>query len=285
MSHFDDFCDSLSQETLLEMAENFFGERVSIEDEKERFCAQAVQLNEQRKQALRKAALVHALLFTEENAHDYYVILGVPPSKVFAEIDPAKARIDFRPPFAFTSKGRFMEIFLKACAEQQKAFDNYMNGEYYKIPAAMQPDTAGAGDENKREGYALGGANAPQRKRLSMHYKLLTDWAAHINRRIRKVNEGLAPSCVLGFAHNMNPETTDKERITGATLDNYCCSLDQSLEISLVSCHEQGVQPLPELPDIEKFKKPLTSFAKQVYKAHKAEARALVKRLTSKPRH
>lgn len=71
MSHFDAYADAIAQETLLEMAENFFGERSSIDDEKERFCAQAEVLRKMAEDCLEKAALLHALLITDENIHDF----------------------------------------------------------------------------------------------------------------------------------------------------------------------------------------------------------------------
>lgn len=254
MSHFDSYADAIAQETLLEMAENFFGERSSIDDEKERFCAQAEALRTQCENALEKAALLHALLCTDENIHDFYYLLDVRPGRYFLWIDPQKARLWFPMPFAFTSKGRYVRLLLRAYKHVQQVFDAYMNGAYYTTP--------GSGE-----------------KRLTMHYKLLTDWAGHINRRIRKVNEGLAPSCVLGFAHCMNPETVAKERLTGATMDNYCCSLDQSMEIAPVSCHEERVRELPELPPLRDVQKVLKVYARQVYRAHKQELRPLLRRL------
>lgn len=254
MSHFDAYADAIAQETLLEMAENFFGERSSIDDEKERFCAQAEILRKMAEGCLEKAALLHALLMTDENIHDFYFLLDVRPGRYFLWVDPAKANIWFPFPFALTCKGRYVKLLLRTYDRVQKAFDAYMNGTYHTIPESGQ-------------------------KRLSMHFKLLLNWAGHINRRIRKVNEGLAPSCVLGFAHCMNVENVNKERVSGATLNDYCCSLDQSLEIAPVSCHEEQVKELPELPPLGDVEKVLKVYARQIFKAHKSELKPMLQRL------
>jgi len=254
MSHFDAYADAIAQETLLEMAENFFGERTSIDDEKDHFFAQAKALREQCDTALEKAALLHALLVTDENIHDFYFLLDVRPGPYFLWVDPQQAQLWFPMPFAFTMKGRYVRLLLRAYDQVQQAFDAYMNGAYHTIPGTGQ-------------------------KRLSMNYKLLTEWSGHINRRIRKVNEGLAPSCVLGFAHCMDVDAVQKERLTGATMNDYCCSLDQSLEIAPVSCHEEQVRALPELPPLKDVQKVLGIYARQVYRAHKAELRPLLRRL------
>lgn len=253
MSQFEAYADAIAQEALMEMAENFFGERVSIDDEKERFCAQADYLRERMQDVLKRAGLLHALLFTDENIHDFYFQLDVRPGPYFLWVDSSHPRRWFPVPFALSSKERYVRLLLKTYELVQQEFDAYMNGFYHK---------ASSGE-----------------KRLSMHYKLLMDWSGHINRRIRKVNKGLAPSCVLGLAHSIDVEGVDKERVTGATLDNYCCTLDQSLEIPPVSCHEKGIKPLPELPPFKDVQKKLTAFAKQVYKDHTTEAKALVQRL------
>ncbi len=260
MSHFDDFCNALAQETLMEMAENFFGERASIDEEKERFAIQAHNLRQQAQLALAKSALVHALLVTEENAHELYYRLGIRAGELMLHVEPEQARLDCPMPFAFTARHRHAKLLLLAYAAQQQACDAYMNGSYQTLP---------------------GHPNQPGRKRLTMHYKLLKDWAGHINRRIRKVNEGLAPSCVLGFARSMNVDSMEKERITGATLNNYCCSLDQDLAIAPVSCHDQGLMELPDLPPMKEVRHILRSLAGEVFSAHGEQLSALLHRLAS----
>ena len=248
---FDEYSDALTQETLLEMAENFFGERKSLDDEKERFGEQAKVLREFGESCLTKAGLLHALLLNEENVYEFYNALGVKPGPLLLWVEPSRKKLFFPLPFAFTIRGRYIKTVLRAYETVAESFDIYLNGRYYKAPGSKQ-------------------------KRLSTHYKLLKDWAGHINRRIRAVSEGLAPSCVLSFAHGMNVEAMEKERISGATLDNYACSLDESLAIAPVSCHESGLKELPELPASGKAEALVKSFAKGVYRNNKKRCMALV---------
>ncbi len=249
--HLDDYCDALTHETLVEMAENFFGERKSLDEEKERFAHQAGILHTYCESVLLKASLLHALLLNEENVHEFFAILGVQPGRLLLLVDPAKARLFFPRPFAITCKNRYVKLVLRAYGLMAEGFDIYLNGRYYNLTGSKQ-------------------------KRLSVHYKLLKDWCGHINRRIRKVNEGLAPSCVLGFAHGLDVDALDRERISGATLENYACSLDESLAMTPVSCHEAGLVELPQLPSLDKVKHLVKQYAKALYKANKAQCKALL---------
>lgn len=249
--HLDDYCDALTQETLVEMAENFFGERKSLDDEKERFEHQAGILRTYGESVLLKASLLHALLLNEENVHEFFGILGVQPGRLLLLVDPAKARLFLPLPAGFSCKRRYVKLVLRTYEAVADGFDIYLNGRYYNLAGSKQ-------------------------KRLSVHYKLLKDWCGHINRRIRKVNEGLAPSCVLGFAHGLDVEALDRERISGATLENYACSLDESLAMTPVSCHEAGLVELPQLPPLDKVKHPVKQYAKALYSANKTQCKALL---------
>ena len=251
MPDFDTLADGLIQETLLDMADSFFGARTSLEQEIERFETQAKALKKQRDEALSRADLLHALLLTQELAHEFYFSLGVHPKAFFAQVDPSRPLPPFKRPRALTRRGRFVKAVLKAYDAMQREFDAYMEGRYYADP------------------------RKPGRKRLSMHYRLMVDWAGHVNRRIRQVNEGQAPSCVLAFAKSLNVENVAKERITDAPLDRggIECSLDQELAFKPVSCMDLGIRELPELPLLATVKRKVARHARQIYRSHKAQAR------------
>lgn len=254
-SRMESFADSLAQETLVDMAENFFGARKDLDKEIENFRAQAEKLKAVGEAALGKANVLHALLLDEETAHDFYFELGIGPGRLFAWVDPAGPKPAFQPPRALTSRGRYVKAVLKAYAEMQEAFDVYLHGRYYLD------------------------SRQPGRKRLSVHYNLLRDLAGHINRRIRKVNEGQAPSCVLGFAKSLNVGGLAKERITGATLIGDLRALDHDLAFTPVSCVDLGLKELPELPLPRGVKDVVVGYAGKVHHEHRAQADAALARL------
>ncbi|THB64162.1 MAG: hypothetical protein D6E12_15465 [Desulfovibrio sp.] len=249
MSDMESFSDGLIRETLVDMADTFFGARKDLEDEIAGFTAQAEKLKAQGDQALALASVLHALLLSEENAYDLYYELGVRPRRLLLWVDPAQARACFPMPRKLTGSGRYQAAVLRAYDMTQTAFHEYLHGHYFSDP------------------------RTPGRKRLSMHFELLQNWAGHINRRIRRVNESLAPSCVLGFAKSMDVAALDKERITGATLEGSSCDLDQDLAFSPISCFELGVKQLPELPPLAQAKKILLRNAAKIYSEDRTLAR------------
>lgn len=249
---FDEFSNAIAEETLIEMADSFFGARKTIDDDKDHFCEQAKMLFTQCELALQRSALLHALLLTPENILDFYDALAVNPGCLAKWIDPDKAQLEESLPLALTTRGRYVRLVYQAYKTAQDAFDEYMHGRYYSVP----------GEQG--------------RKRLSLHYHLLRDWAGHINRRIRNVNEGMAPSCVLGFAKSMDHMEVEREKITGATLEGYACTLDHDLAISPVSCEEVGLRELPELPPPNAVKNKIMDFAGELYEPNKKHIKQLL---------
>lgn len=261
MPDMDSFAEGLIQETLVDMAESFFGARTELEKEIERFEAQAKVLKKLAEAALPLADLLHALLLNEENAHELYTTLGVRPGRYFTWVDPSHELPPFKRPWALTGRGRYVKAMLRAYDQMQVAFDVYLNGRYYSDP--------------RQHG----------RKRLSVHYYLMRDWAGHINRRIRKVNEGQAPSCVLAFAKSLDVEAVTKERVTDAPLDTggINCKLDQDLAFKPVSLFDLGLKELPDLPSIKLARVRVARLARQVWRADKALARAALNGLPQPP--
>ncbi len=256
MSRLEEFTDSLAQETMIEMAESFFGARKSIDDERELFEDKVKAIASIADAALAKLNLLHALLLEEGLAHELYAELGVRPGRLFQWVDPAKVTLFLDIPFALTGEGRYVRLVCKTYDAVQQAFDEYLHGRYYADP------------------------RTPGRKRLSLHFELLKDWAGHINRRIRNVNEGMAPSCVLGFFKGLHPGEVDNERITGATIPGYSCALDDDLAIPPVDCLALGLKEFPELPPAEAVKPRVERFAHALYPDNKERINALLERLT-----
>ncbi|MBG0776903.1 MAG: hypothetical protein H0S85_10790 [Desulfovibrionaceae bacterium] len=252
-----EFADSLTNEALADMAESFFGERRSIDEEVDVFKAKASLLGELGRRALNRACLLHALLLDARAAPDFYRLIGVKPTRLFAWVDPARGRLFFSPPRGLTATSRYVKTLLTAYHGVQDAFDEYMNGRYYT---------------DRRRG----------RKRLTMHYKLLRDWAGHINRRIRKVNEGHAPSCVLGFARSMDVAGERRADVAGAAIPGYACALDTDLRMRPLDTNALGVRELPELPPPQAVEDALRHFARRLFKENRPELEAILRRVAAR---
>lgn len=255
ISSLEDYSNSLAEETLVEMAESFFGARKSVEEESEHFMDSAGKVKEFGEEALDRASLLHALLLDPSRVTAFYELLGVKPGQLLEWVDPEHAKLYVKIPFAFTNKGRYAKLLANVYEIVAGLFDEYLNGRYYSP-------------------LRHGG-----RKRLSLHYNLLKDWAGHINRRIRDVNEGMAPSCVLGFAKGLDCSMVEAERITGATLPGYACALDHDLQMPSVNCQALGLKEIPALPPLDQVKDKLLSFAKDVYKTEGSRVQGLLDRL------
>ena len=259
MGNMDDYFNALEKETLLEMAENFFGERSSLDEEKERFALKVQHLNDQVSLVLEKAALLHMVLLDRENVKTLYAMLDVSADKLLLWTEQVEPQRHFPVPHALFAKNRYIKLVLHVYEIVQQAIDEYMNGRLHT-------------------------PRGSSRKLVSINYKMLMDWSEQINERIRKVNEGLTPSSVLGFAHCMNVCEMEKERISGATLQNFCTSLDQGLKIEPVDCEKYALKKLPELPPVKQAKDTITTFAGKLYAGHPTEIRQLMTSLAHRTR-
>ena len=259
MSGLEEFADALQKDVLMEMAESFFGERKSIDDDKDLFFEKAETVKKIGWSAIAKAGLLHALLLDNDAAPDFYRALGIVPKRLFALVDPKAARLFVRMPRSLSRKKRYEKLLVRVYGAVAEAFHTYLHGRLLADP------------------------RKPGRKRLSLHYHLLKDWCDHINNRVRHVNESQAPSCVLGMAKSMNPASLEKESISGATLNGYATSLDAEMALKGVDCTEAGLIELPELPPLAEVKPRIRQFAKKLYPANKARIKAIIKRVSKNP--
>lgn len=259
MSVMDEYADALSQEILVEMAESFFGARKSLDDEKELFRKKVEQVKHIAWTALARTGLLHALLLDNKAAPEFYKGLKVVPKRLFALVDPLKARLFLPMPWALGPKGRYEKLLIRTYEAVQDSFDEYLHGRYYEDPRFRG------------------------RKRLSLHYYLLKDWAEHINGRVNKVNVNQAPSCVLSFAKDMHVADREKERITEATLDGYSNTLNNDLAIAPVNIQKMGLPQLPDLPPLPEVKSFIADFARDLYESKRDEVLAVMERVSQCP--
>ncbi len=257
MKGIDDLNESLTTEILVEMADSFFGARKAIDEEKERFEAQASAVKAIGEATLQRVALLHELLPEEDDIRKLYEHLGVDPQPFLQLVRDIPVPRKVSIPFALTTAGRYEKLFLKVYGEVTGAVRGYLHGEYYDDP------------------------HTPGRKRLTPNYDQLKNWAEAVNDKVQKVNQGHSPSSVLNFSKSLKGAQVRHESISEATIDGYSNSLDQSLALAPLDFQSYSLQEFPELPALNKVKPQLTKFIRGLYKQHKERINALLKHLNT----
>jgi hypothetical protein len=249
----DDFMDALYQETMVYMADNFFGARKAIDEATEVLQEAASELHGKREKALERARPLFALLLDGEVAQDLFAALDADPCGLADEVEPARSGLPFKKPFALTRKGRYVKTLYKAYHAFQQACESYMHGDVVR----------------DREG----------RKRRTNNYETVSKRCCEVNQRIDEVNDQHRPSCVLTTVRGMDVEQTEKERITEASLENWACVLDRDMELQFVNCDVLGLRPLPDLPPFVQARPVLKAFGGRLWSEHQDRLSAILDRL------
>ncbi|TVM15403.1 hypothetical protein DPQ33_15685 [Oceanidesulfovibrio indonesiensis] len=258
MTLLEEFSDGLAQEVLTEAAESFFGARVRIDREEELLRDQAKALNRKVEHVLDAIALLHAVLLDKPTILSFYETIGVDP---YAGEELCRFACDREPvlslarAFGLTGSSRYAKLVKAAYERAHVELDTYVNGRYVK-------DHAG-------------------RQRLTVNYVSVMKHCEELNKAIREVNKNHAPSCVMNFCKCLNPDTMQKEQITGAVNGGSSCNIDDSLMMLPVDCTTLRLTPLPELPAPKDVSGEISRFAKNLYAERGDEIR---ERLSSLPR-
>ncbi|HSM73979.1 MAG TPA: hypothetical protein VK852_05065, partial [Desulfobacterales bacterium] len=166
--------ESLAEEVLSDMAENFFGTRTQLERRIDRLYAHSRRLQQKARRVAGAAALLRRLLLDEAETRRLGEALGVAFDQFPA--DPA-ARSSPPPhlPFALTRRGVFTQLILEAYADLRALREEYMLGRYIPDP------------EN------------PGRMRVTVNYTSLQKFCERLNADIDRVNRQSSPSQILQY--------------------------------------------------------------------------------------
>lgn len=255
--------DDLAEETLVEMAETFFGSRVEIERLQTRVHELASELGGRLSRVRRAAALLGRLLLDPASAERFYAQLNVPaePFLKLAEQGRDEEPRAYKSPWGLLPKGRWVKSVLGAYGILREEVDVYLHGRYEQDP------------------------KDPRRKRLSVNYRAVSELADAVNRSIAQSNEGDRPSDVMRYMRSLDPMEQEKERLTGATLEGYDQRIDESMALKPMDIDSLGLVKLPELPHSTAARERLGPFLASLYTERKAEIRALMGQLKSMSGH
>jgi len=259
MDLYNDFAEPLLEEVLSGMAENFFGTRKHLEDTKELFQSFVETLREMETNIAEKAGFLNYLLLDEENIKAFYELLNTDSAYALLKDKFSDKVIPGELPFAFTVKGEFIQFVCRAYNALQKACNEYNNGR----------------DDNYKD--------EEDAKKVSVNYNLIRNMCDLVNKEVDKVNNYMSPLMVLHCVKKFDPETMEKENITGSLLHGACHNgLDKSLAYEPIDFDSLQLKKYPELPKCTDIADELTVLCKKIYAEKRDEIRDLITDLKSK---
>ncbi len=258
MGLFDEFADVLSQEVLTEMAGTFFGARRHVEDMMDALRGLALTLRSQESRVEGMAGLLNLLLLRGTARQGFYQTIGVAPEP-FEMAAASPLKMPFKPPWALTLAGRYCLLVKRAYAELAEAVHDYMHGKVYR--------------DMKDRG----------RKKTSVHYGQVMRFCEQVNALVTKVNADNAPSTVMQYVKNFNPEALAKERAVGSVNPDYASSLDETLDFRPVDFNDLGLRPFPDLPDPDAAADAIRTYCRKLAAENREAVAAILAEVTAMP--
>jgi hypothetical protein len=244
-----DFFDEFYNETMTEMAENFFSRRKEMEARLEGFSAIAGGVQSVAVKALRKWNTLFTLLVDEDVALSFFqehsMQAGHIPALATAAGDPWR----FKPPFALTEASRFRKSVRYAYEAVRQATLDYNEGSYGTDP------------------------KNPRKKILLPNYSTLKDLAEKINSEVRLVNTCQTPSTVLAYAKSMDPHAAGKEAIVGGMTGEDVCKIDSDMAFKPVDFAGLALPVLPTPPALEDVQSSLDEVSDAMFSARREDAK------------
>jgi len=234
------FFDALYNETMSEMAENFFGRRRDIEARLEGFARIALEVRTLGVRAIRRWKTVITLLVDEAAVQDFCSQAGIDASGV-----PALAAAEdcwrFRLPLALTRSGRYRKSVRYAYQAMRQATLDYLEGAYGTDPGN------------------------PLRKIQLPNYAMVKDLAETINAEVSAVNCCQSPSSVLAYAKSLDPAALDRENVAGGFTGEDMGKIDRDLCFTPVNFAALALPALPKPPPLEEVRSRLDALSATMF--------------------
>ncbi|MFZ0242046.1 MAG: hypothetical protein WAL90_10405 [Desulfobacterales bacterium] len=245
----DDFSDPLVEEILTDVAGTFFEKRRQLDDKIDLFYSYAKELQLKETSVDSAAAFLNHLLLQGRQAPAFYKMLGVEESFFTAAGTRSMPAAPACMPFAIGARARFVKLVVSVYAALQHSCAAYLHGRSSPEPTAEPQPTAA-------------------------YYDLVVEMHRLVNAEISRVNDSVSPSCTLQFAKRLNPQATQKERITGGGAAVQ--SLDEKLCYRAIELDSLSLKKYPELPEAGTVLPALERFCNTLYKMHGQEIKAIV---------
>ena len=179
MSSYDFMADSLAEEILTEVAQNFFGKRRLIERHIQILGEYASELQMVSSRLDEQLQLLHFLLINPQSTVDFYKKMGVIeiPPNLPPKFDQRLLPIYL--PLSFTTRQKYSQLVLNVYSAFQKSCHNYMHG---------------SGSED---------ATAPD-------YRLFRKMCAMVNEEIKRLNKDNSPTTVIQYVKQFDVINANK---------------------------------------------------------------------------
>ncbi len=246
MDKIDYFSDEMTEETLKEAADTFFGKRKKIDDELELFFEQAEKLKHKAGLVKEKVSRINYLL-PDKSQSLFWKKLGLEDSD-YASIK-GEWNDDVLLPWALTRRGQYQKIVLSLYDDLKYLVKDYLHGRYLD-----HPEIKG-------------------RKIITPNLTNLMTWAENINKEIHEINRSNRPGDVLAFTRRMDVDESSKRESVGSGLEY---SYDQELSFEPVDFSSLGLPEYPEVPADKKSLDTATETARSIYKEREDSVRSIL---------
>ena len=244
--------DSLTEEALQEAADNFFGQRRSIEHALQLYKDKVQELQIIQEEVFSAQANLHFLLRQgeEQTVVTFYRRIGIDPEKI-----PFPSSLDSRnfhyvdQPFALRASSRYAKLLCNVYAIFVHTVDAYMHGRYYQDP------------EDSRC------------QRLTINYNQLATFCQELQERIQRVNRDNSPTEMLQFSKKLDLERSEKEALVGVPT-RY--SLDEEMAFTAPDFTQSGLAHYPDFPAEERVRGTIKKMASGIYSQAPREIRDIL---------
>jgi hypothetical protein len=236
--------ESLAEEVLTDMAENFFGTRTQLERRIDRLYAHSRRLHQKARRVAGAAALLRRLLLDEVETRGLGNALGAALDEFPAAPPPSPPP---HWPFALTRRGVFTQLVLDAYGDLHAVREEYMLGRY--IP---DPEIKG-------------------RMRVTVNYTSLRKFCDRLNADIDRVNRQASPSQLLQYVKRFDVIQEERANILGSGFDGKTALIDQRMAFERIDFDALGLPVFPTLPPVAKAQAPIKKFCRDLYRRRPAE--------------
>jgi hypothetical protein len=252
-----DLSDMLVEEVMCDMAENFFGSRVEIDDMLELFEEYVEELKKKSEGVSLRAGLLNSLLIDSKTVAEFYSHLKVDSQSLSGKNTYSDKVLPEKLPISITEKGEYTKLFLFAYESLQKACREYARGNNFM---GYDYEDEDEGDEEKQP----------------VNYALLVNMSQVINEKIQKVNER-STICTLQYTRQFKPDTIEKEHIVGTGFSEIGCDdLEKNMKFKPLKFDSYKIEKYPELPKVDNVKSDITAFAKKVFSTKTTAAKKIL---------
>jgi len=238
----ENFADALVQETLIELAESFFGTRCRLEDMLTVFHSYVEALRKKEETVIGEAGILNNLLIHREIAEKFHHTIGVEKPDVFLDCVGSEGLRFIRRPFAFTAKGVFTRLVIDAYGRLQRTWDEYTTGGIDNVQTSEENGTP------------------------MVDYNLVQSMCLLINNEIQKVNSERSPLSILQYVHKLDVQSLAKQELTGGSIFTETeGGFNTGMRYRSIDFESLNLKKFPELPSKDRVVSKITSFCHQFF--------------------